>query len=546
MVLLAASICTRDGKALLSRQFVEMTKARIEGLIATFPKLLGEGKQHTFVETESVRYVYQPLEQLYVLLITTKASNILEDLETLRLFARVIPEYSSGTDESDIINSAFQLIFAFDEIVALGYREDVNLSQIRTFMEMDSYEERVFRTVQESKEREAKELMDRKARDLQQARQEAQKRGGSGLSNLRGFKGSNTGFGSDTAKPDEPRVMIMRDHFAESGGDSTPSAATKLLSTVKRTGMQLGGRGVAGAVDQFVDQLKAEGEAVTEDLSKLLDSGGSTGQTVDRGGRGVTEKKAIKKENLHIRIEEKLQVQAKRDGGLEQMELLGIMHALASSTDTNEAHMRVDTTQAVSPINERQPAAQLQTHPNLDKKAFHNSNWLQIKPGGKPLPVGQEVGVLRWRLQTQDESVLPLAVNCWPNEIRGGYEVNIEYELQNTDLELHDVTITIPIPAGSKPPSIGNCDGEYELNPRKTHLDWRLPLIDSGNPSGSIEFTISTERDTKSDQFFPLVLNFSSDKSFCGIRVVEATDSHNKSIPFSTETNFFADKYEIV
>lgn len=79
--------------ALMSRQFVEMTRARIEGLLSTFPKLMGSGKQHTFVETESVRYVYQPLERLYVLLITTKTSNILEDLETLRLFSRVVSDF---------------------------------------------------------------------------------------------------------------------------------------------------------------------------------------------------------------------------------------------------------------------------------------------------------------------------------------------------------------------------------------------------------------------------------------------------------------------
>lgn len=60
-----------------------------------------------------------------------------------------IPEYCRSLDENEIAENAFSLIFAFDEIVALGYRESVNLSQIRTFVEMDSHEEKVYQAVRQ-------------------------------------------------------------------------------------------------------------------------------------------------------------------------------------------------------------------------------------------------------------------------------------------------------------------------------------------------------------------------------------------------------------
>merc|ERR1719447_2726179 len=105
-----------------------MTRTRIEGLFAAFPKIMGGhtggggssgsgggNVQHTFVETDSVRYVYQPLQTLYVVLITTKASNILEDLETLRLFARVLSEYCRTIDESEVMDNVFEYCRTIDE-----------------------------------------------------------------------------------------------------------------------------------------------------------------------------------------------------------------------------------------------------------------------------------------------------------------------------------------------------------------------------------------------------------------------------------------------
>ena len=54
MVLLAAAVCTRSGKAIVSRQFIEMSRARIEGLLSAYPKLMNSDSKGKLKNTKGM------------------------------------------------------------------------------------------------------------------------------------------------------------------------------------------------------------------------------------------------------------------------------------------------------------------------------------------------------------------------------------------------------------------------------------------------------------------------------------------------------------
>nr|BAN20389.1 delta-coatomer protein [Riptortus pedestris] len=509
MVLIAAAVCTKAGKTIVSRQFVEMTKARIEGLLAAFPKLMSSGKQHTFVETDSVRYVYQPLEKLYMVLITTKASNILEDLETLRLFSRVIPEYCRNMEESEITDNAFNLIFAFDEIVALGYRESVNLAQIRTYVEMDSHEEKVYLAVRQSQEREAKNKMREKAKELQRQRLEAGKKGYKtpSIQSMGGF-GSSSTFSS-------PVVETIELSTKPTFNTPKPAASAKVMKL----------RGKSRDVESFVDQLKSEGENVISQVAANKPVAAKIPTTP-----------TINTEDVHLKQEEKLMVLVGKDGGIQNFEL----HGLVTLRIRDEKYARIK----IHLENKDKRGIQLQTHPNVDKELFKMKSQIGLKNPAKPFPLGTDVGVLKWRYQSQDESALPLTINCWPSENgQGGCDVNIEYELEHAHLELNDVTINIPLPIGCSP-VVAECDGEYKHESRRNMLQWVLPVVDRSNKSGAMEFSASTA--IPSD-FFPLTVSFVSKHPYADLKPVEVLNVDDETpVKYSSETLFYAERYEIV
>lgn len=110
-------------------------------------------------------------------------------------------------------------------------------------------------------------------------------------------------------------------------------------------------------------------------------------------------------------------------------------------------------------------------------------------------------------------------VNCWPSADAGTVTVNLEYELENTALSLHNVVISIPLPPGAEPAiSEPPAHGTYSINPHTGHLDWAIDEVSeaAGTGSGSLEFECEGD-DT--DALFPVSVNFVSQRGMCGVEV---------------------------
>ncbi|KAK3834832.1 MAG: Adaptor complexes medium subunit family-domain-containing protein [Linnemannia elongata] len=542
MVVLAISVCTKSGKALISRQFREMTRARIEGLIASFPKLTSSGQQHTTIETDHVRYVYQPLEELFIVLITNKQSNILQDIDTLQLVSRVVSSTCRPTDAREIDRNAFELLSSFDEIISLGYRENVNLAQVGSISEMDSHEEKIQEMIEKNKEREAKEELKRRAKILDLQRKEQRKNtggmgGGYGQGGMGGggYGQSSMGFGGQSGMGG----MGGMGNSSGNQGYNSPSPSMDDSSSkfnnpapkapaTKARGMQLGRK--QNNSDLF-ESLRSEVEAAPAPQQYQQQH-----QAPVQNSYSAPAEPAFPMESVHVQIEEKITMVANRDGGLESMEVKGDLMLRVS--DPSRAKISL----ALRHLED--PNIQFKTHPNVNKVLFNTEKTIAFRDATKEFPLNTPTGVLRWRFLSKDESSIPLSINCWPSPAGdGSSDVNIEYQLENEEMEFKNVSIIIPLPHGATP-TVGEVDGEYIVDRQQGALIWQLPSIDSSNASGSLEFNCEGE-DT--ENFFPVSVQFESERLICDVDVIAVTQvADGSSVPFSKQSVLTPAEYSVV
>lgn len=254
-------------------------------------------------------------------------------------------------------------------------------------------------------------------------------------------------------------------------------------------------------------------------------------------------------------MREALSLSLNRDGGVDALSLKGDLDLRISDAQFSTILVKLPPPAAANAAGKND--LQFKTHPNVDKAVWAQRGEIKLKEGKKGFPVGQGLGVLKWRLTGTDESIVPISseslddnkrkrrpfsrretalitslrspssfcdpkkktVNCWPSADSGNLTVNLEYELENASLALHNVVISIPLAPGAEP-SITDAPahGEYAINDRTGRLEWTIDEVSerAGTASGSMEFECAGD---DADACFPVAVDFVSQKGLCGVDV---------------------------
>lgn len=477
---------------MLSRQFREMQRSRIEALLASFPKLADGASQHTTVEQDNVRYVYQPLDELYMVLITNLQSNILQDINSLHLFAQVVSSICKSLDEREILKNAFELLSAFDEIVTLGYRENLTLTQIKTFLEMESHEERIQEIIARNKELEATEERKRRAKQLEMQRKEMSR-------SSRAMGGGMGNMGSGPRTPQYPTYTPSAPTPATETYDSYEAEkkkANKPLALGKK-GMQLGKKKTTSNIfDQVAGDLPPESEPLVPSPKTSAPAAAPV---------STRHSTSTDRESVHITTNESISARLDREGLLKSFEVKGEMQL--KITDPALTQVKLDL--QAGDIR----GAQLMTHPKVDKAAFRNGQIIQLADTSKGFPSNMGIGVMKWKLAPKPEDVSdpPITFRVWVQDSGKMFNITVEYELTGSD-SLKDVSVTIPYQTDE--PNVSSFDAVYEVS--GDSLEWNIGGVDEEHSSGSFEFEAQAESEA---EFFPMRVRFSKSTPFVDVSV---------------------------
>jgi len=237
-----------------------------------------------------------------------------------------------------------------------------------------------------------------------------------------------------------------------------------------------------------------------------------------------------------LQIAERVSAKMTREGMVESFEIKGSLTLTATNDEAALCSVQLAVAAGAA------DTFTFNTHPKVNKAAYDKSSLLQLKDTTKGFPSARPVGILRWTYSSTTDDMIPIKINCWPEEeSRGQMNVSIEYNLEHK-MELYDVCIRIPL-GTSEAPGILSVDGSHKHNASTGELLWEIDMIDASNSTGSLEFNIAQRN---ADAFFPISVTFSSHQLYCNVDVTAVQYPDGSNIQYGLSKGLGSEEYVIV
>lgn len=542
-MILAASVCTRAGKVLLSRQFQAMNAEKVQTILSRLPRLATAGSQHTVAEAEGVRYVYEPVEELYLVLLTDIDSNIVQDLKTLRLLVQTLSFCLGGVPETErlVAEKAFDIIMAFDEVVAEGYSEDLTPNQVETFLEMDSHEEKIQQIIERNKELEAAEERKKRAKELEaQRRATARQQSATSISSTSTL-GSNRYDGYASPFTQDPAPQVAFEHNSLQLGPVPVRSGGQSQHKPRGRGLQLGKKSrEEQPLMADIDLPAAATPPVATRPGVATSAAGASPVASPRqahtvpaaASTGAYNAAPAAAEKTEVTIAEGLTIETTRDGQVQSARVSGTLHVFAA--DRSNPRLRILTRTGGS-------AGSYKTNPKMDRALFARQNTLGLRDANEDFPASN-VLLVKW---TVDNIKVPITFNVWVSEASdpGFLTVTLEYEL-DPEFEgvLENVGVSVPLPTSNAHVS----DPSSVYDQFDDHLVWMLPLVTASDAPTPFEFTAEADSE---DDFFPMQVEFTvrdapSAFGLIDIEGILVADTQS-ALPFSKTVQVKTESYVI-
>ncbi|EDR27636.1 coatomer subunit delta, putative [Entamoeba dispar SAW760] len=486
-------ILSRSGKILVSRQNVSIARTRIEGLYATFIRMCNTISNSSF-ETDGVRFLFRLCEDVYIVLITTLSSNVIEDTEIMNAIIASFQQKLTITSKG-ITQGMFEVLFILDEFLQWGFVEKISVSNVRANLAMRSKDEEMYLQQLEIKKAEAARIAKQKAEEIREEKELKEK-----LAMLQGLQTDNF------FEPSPNKTPLSTDYIPVK---ETPSPILE-KKTVKKTvktghakgGLQLGKKKPA---ETIIEEIKKDQEENTSSNAGVSDQ--------------IKEEKKLMVSNAIVKVNEESHITVSAETSAINVVLNGSLGiAVAEGV---EAEMKL------APIG---VVAKAQMHPHVDPKAFVE-RILKLKEG-KKLAVNTPAIYIKWNYKAEEFS-LPITFTCWPAEAQNGLTLSMSYEATQ---ELKDVVVEIP---NLGPITVISIDGNLEVTDK---IQWIIGDISDGS-NGSLEIEISGEG-LETSRLFPISVEYLHEHTLTGNEVVEVI-SNGQSIEFEKEVMLNA-TYQII